>query len=132
MAILHKIDPAGAKTEKTTSTAFAEGTWQIRRDVADAMLRLVRACLVTGTWMGLTQAKKAGSIKIQIRHKGVGTDDWFDSADAIHELAKEVEELVEDRALLPHLLTLPVADAPKGYRAPRPGSVDDYEQLSFA
>lgn len=132
MALLHKIDPADSKAEKRSSTAFQEGTWQLRRDVADAMLRLWRACLVTGTWIGLTHAKKAGSIKIQIRHKGVGTDDWFDSADAIHELAKEVEELVEDRALLPHLLGLPVADAPKGYKAPRPGSIDDYEQLSFA
>lgn len=130
MALLHKIEVKESKNNHAAKSIMVEETWQMQPEWAHAILRLVRACFVTSTWFGISTSKKTGGVKISVRNKGVGTDDWFDTPADVHALCKEIEELVEHEALLVNFLSLPEFDAPKGYRRVRPGSVDDYELAS--
>jgi hypothetical protein len=127
MAILHKMEDKAAANSMPAKGMFVEETWQFRPEVAHALLRLMRACVCTGTWLGVSAGKKSGGLKISVRNKGIGADEWYDSASDLEELAKEVEALVDPPSLLARFLSFPEGDTPKGYKRARPGSVEEYE-----
>ena len=107
MAMLHKIAEGKGKEDKKTGGCFTD-QWQFTLPVANALLRLLRASLTTGTWVGISTGKGSG-LKVNVKNKGTGFEGWLDTAEQIDELAAEIEDMVDPPELKKYYKKGPVS-----------------------